>query len=212
MKIADIIHEAHATACEKGWHERPACSERMFVERDEHGILSYVAPRNVDVALVGSWLALIHTELGEAWDAYERRELGLHSVKDKPCGLLSELADVVIRICDDAGALGLPLRADGIDATQETIEDLHTALCWLTPERWTPATLMLDMRSFADFAIEELRKLDWLELCDSLGYLIAQCNEFARLYGDRSMTLTEAVRIKMAYNRTRPHRHGGKAL
>jgi hypothetical protein len=71
---------------------------------------------------------------------------------------------------------------------------------------------MLDLRRFADFAVEELRKLNWTEVCETLGYLLVYCEEFARLYAAPGVSLTETIRIKMAYNRTRPHRHGGKAL
>lgn len=216
MKISALIYEAHAIACDKGWHERPACGVKARTDRDGVGVATFVPPVGVDVTLVGSWLALIHTELGEAWDDYEEGQRGLYRDKaGKPCGMLSELADVIIRVADLSGALGLQLSVRDHDE-DATLADLHDSIWWQPPERQTPQQLMLDARRYVDYAVEELRKLAWEDLCESLASLIGYCEEFARLYctgsGDDSVTLEHAIRVKMDYNRTRPYRHGGKAL
>jgi len=80
----------HMTAIDKGWHEHDRLSEET----------------------VASWVALMHSELSEALE-----ELRAHGVKGltsriengKPEGFVTELADVVIRMMDACGALGLDL-------------------------------------------------------------------------------------------------------
>ena len=60
-------------------------------------------------------LCLIHSEVSEALEAW--RDDGMHTVVfassgSKPVGLPSELADIVIRVCDMAGFLGIDLAAE----------------------------------------------------------------------------------------------------
>jgi NTP pyrophosphatase (non-canonical NTP hydrolase) len=108
IEIDKLIKEAYETAKEKGWHDRPV----SFPD----------------------YIANIHAELSEAWEEW-RNNRGLNEIyytcerdyecglyephginqecmgcpKHKPCGIPFELADVVIRICDMCGNLGIDL-------------------------------------------------------------------------------------------------------
>lgn len=102
MTIAELIKDAHERAKRKGWWDRQAekcdCEEhRGELDRDE-----------VE-ATIPEKLALIHSEVSEALEAYRDGELGTLLDNGKPEGFAVELADVVIRIADLCGALGIDL-------------------------------------------------------------------------------------------------------
>lgn len=86
MKISELVTKAYETAKSKGFHE---------------------PGRNISF---GDRIALCHTELSEALEAY--RSTGHFDQwldGKKPEGVPSELADTVIRICDMCGVYGINL-------------------------------------------------------------------------------------------------------
>lgn len=85
MKIADLVIESHARAHRKGFYDEPP----TVLER----------------------LALIHSEVSEAAEAFRDGQLTttINPATGKPEGLPSELADIIIRVCDFAGHLGVDL-------------------------------------------------------------------------------------------------------
>lgn len=106
MNLNNLIKEAYETAKEKGWHDEPIA--------------------------FADYIANIHAETSEAWEEW-RNNWGLNEIyyectnkifcdypyqhqpcpedckHAKPCGIPIELADVVIRICDMCGDLGIDL-------------------------------------------------------------------------------------------------------
>lgn len=87
MNIAEAVKAAHQNAIDKGWYEEP----KSF----------------------GDMIALMHSELSEALEDYRNgyKFTETYFEGEKPCGIPTELADVVIRIFDACGYLGIDLEA-----------------------------------------------------------------------------------------------------
>ena len=207
MNLTDLQREAHAIAKAHGWWDEP----RTF----------------------GDLIALVHSELSEALEAY--REWGLRSVVSatapndrtyryfdinlsqakvpddwttKPDGVASELADVVIRVADMAEWL----KVDLAQALEED-EDLGEA-----KQAYLEHRLSGNLDSFGEWiaAIHEdvgdagyHQRIGGDNLGSHLVSVIWMVQEMASHYG---IDLDAAIEAKMAYNRTRSYRHGGKVL
>ncbi len=191
MNLADLQKEAHAIAKGHGWWDE----EYAF----------------------GDLIALVHSELSEALEAYrEDVDTDAHwrwhddNGKEvrRPEGVPFELADVVIRVADMAEWLKVDLAQ-----AREEDEDLGEA-----KQAYLEHRLSGNLDSFGEWiaAIHEdvvdagyhqRNRGDNLDA--HLVSVIWMVQEMAAHYG---IDLDAAIEAKMEYNRTRPYRHGGKAL
>ena len=180
MNLTELQREAHAIAKAHGWWDE----ERSF----------------------GDLIALVHSELSEALEAY--REYGVEPFQQgrkqfwfkdgHPTGVASELADVVIRVADMAEHYDWDLSGWEDADISHTIVDptfgdwiclIHASLAW----------------AFAGLCTT-LQRSEWIE---PLKVALRLVNDMAAHYG---IDLDAAIEAKMEYNRTREYRHGGKAL
>jgi NTP pyrophosphatase (non-canonical NTP hydrolase) len=154
----------------------------------------------------GDYIALLHSEVSEALEAYRDHRLvdatqpGAFHARDnvrilaKPEGVGSEFADVLIRLVDMADVFGI--RLSGYDH----LADLRAH----TPDsRFSVVTFGDHMtwlhREISDAVLSPAR----------LALVLRTLDTTARKYG---IDLEAEYRRKIAYNRTRPYQHGGRTL
>jgi NTP pyrophosphatase (non-canonical NTP hydrolase) len=83
VKINDLVAESHDRAKRKGFYDPPPSIEQR--------------------------LLLIHSEVSEATEDHRDNAMETTIMLGKPVGLPTELADIIIRVCDFAGSLGIDL-------------------------------------------------------------------------------------------------------
>lgn len=103
MTIAELVQDSHERARRKGWWDE---QRRYAVDGRYEGL----DPDKI-AATIPEKLALIHSEVSEALECYRDGDMFpfVEAENGKPTGFPSELADIVIRVCDLAGALGIDL-------------------------------------------------------------------------------------------------------
>jgi hypothetical protein len=197
LTLAEIALRAHATACEKGWHDRPMRTYRVNVESREYYEINH------DAVLRSH--ALIHSEISEAIDELHAGRLDLRIEDGKPEGLVVELADVVIRICDTMQALGLACDPS-VDAQWWTAS--QQVMAGRTSISGDYIRNAFDLaRTHVDKATEAARVDAWIECTNHYSSIVAAVATVAAVF---TLNLPAAIEAKMAYNATRPTRHGGK--
>ena len=184
MNLRELQRDAHAIAKDHGWWDQ----ERSF----------------------GDCSADVHQALSKALEAYRWGELAWQTVtllrvqtvdQLPPEGVQFELADVVIRVADMAEwyridlaksleedeDLGEAKQAGNLDSFGEWIAAIH--------------------ENMADAGYHQRNGGD--NMGSHLVAVISMAQDMASHYG---IDLDAAIEAKMQYNKTRPYRHGGKAL
>jgi hypothetical protein len=158
-----LVRVAHGMAVEKGWWD------------------DGIAARPLE-DIVNNF----HAEVSEAWEEYRAGRMAtwyadpqavLSGKLPKPEGFFVELADLLIRIADAAGAHRIDCRPLFYDPIS------------------IPASLII-------------YQLHQHVSNDKYGKAVAVCFDFP--IGFESHDLWATIREKLAYNATRPYRHGGK--
>lgn len=195
--ISQLVQAAHQNAIDKGWWEEP----RTY----------------------GELIALVHSEVSEALEDYripgrkptdvwyEEKNINGQIIQRmdkpdeewKPCGIPSELADICIRIFDIAGKYGW---GEKLHKEVKELSEIPTQERWQqTPFGGKLACIHMDLSS----SLLEFDFNDRKQAVYYLGEAIVTVEQIAKEYG---IDLDRAISEKMAYNATRPRRHGGKVL
>ncbi len=164
--LNELAKEVHQNAVEHGWWDE----NRSF----------------------GEIIALCHSELSEALEEHRNGhkldQLYYNYPNEKPEGIPSELADVVIRMLDYIGKLGIDY-----DIIPKT-------------------TITKEVNNFGDFIA-----LIHLYLSKAYEYNSIPCLKGAilKIYDfckEYEIDIQNTIRIKHEYNKTRPYKHGGKVI
>jgi NTP pyrophosphatase (non-canonical NTP hydrolase) len=101
MNIKETVAACHATSQSKGWWD-----DCRFISTKAGNLDPYLVQRTIPEKL-----CLIHSEVSEALEDYRNGAMGegLYEGSEKPQGFPSELADIVIRVFDLAGAMEIDL-------------------------------------------------------------------------------------------------------
>lgn len=198
MNINDFAKDVHANACAHGWWDEPRS--------------------------VGDVIALCHSELSEALEEYRadrplayayrisvadgmavsgfEPDLAKWTPKDKPEGIATELADVVIRCLDWFGKMGMD--AESLLATtkggERTLSDFP----------------IYRVDSFGEFiaALHLALSLAHRCWCNVSGVhavavrMAVCCNEIFDWAEREGVDMKRLMQLKHEYNKTRPYKHG----
>jgi hypothetical protein len=225
MKLSELIDRAYKNAKEKGWHEkdRPALevhalftsevAEATEEVRSRHKELPDLYFRIEDAKYTG--LAIMPGGKLEVEGTCVR----------KPEGEPAELADVIIRFCD---FLGSEIEKYKIDDLPKFIEEVaenprRTKLFeelveknFLNPLCIHQMVNNLIAQSSVDCELHEYlySKNIMTHVASNLEnrylHLVEAWMVIEEYFLKRGWNIEEVIELKMKYNETRPHRHGGK--
>lgn len=179
--LNDLSKAAYSTSVSKGWHDKP-------IE-------------------LGTELALIHTEVTEAFDAYV---LSTTSPEEKVNHYAEELADVIIRTFDSCGKRNFNLNKHASLLIGEvTLEGIYSMSPW--EENLRTETFLLQLHSKVSHIMETFRRASEEELDDQLAKGFADLVVFTIGYSKNvGIPVIEELSKKMEKNKNRPFKHGNK--
>ena len=229
MNIPKLIKEAHDNAVERGFYDCPECHGKPIKMGDldmSHGGMSCEITEckscngsGIDQNKnIGELLMLIVSELGEALEAhrcnrsanpqmYEIEEYANHignsrddftedgfklEIKDT---FEDEIADVFIRLFDLCGYLKIDTQGEWFFYGYEAITDISENV---------PSELLNVTEHIIDIKKESDDLTSSAFVCN-IGFCFAQLNCFCNKF---NIPIEKYIKVKMAYNRIRPHRHG----
>lgn len=140
LTVDELQRESYETACAKGWHDEDGkmlsgaiihiakqavgvlevsatvegirAGKAPIYSHSEH-ILERLDALPPELLRAVAWMVLVVTEVGESIEDILNEHMTTDAnMAGKPTGLGSELADIIIRVCDTAGALGLDMEAE----------------------------------------------------------------------------------------------------
>ena len=195
MNMAKLQNEIHKNAVEHGWWDEP----RTF----------------------GDVIALCHSELSEALEAYLNGETMVWKGEaGKPEGVAVELADCIIRILDWAGHEDV----DMIGIANQERNFLYLIRKTMSDEWWNKPVNFIEVVIFChtclSHSLESYRAGEPMCFVDDendalQGVAIGMAHCIIRIQNwakHNDVDIWKIVRLKHEYNKSRPYRHGGKAL
>lgn len=201
MNLNELAKEAHQISVDHGWWEKePSFGDLVSLMHSElsEALEEYRAGR----PMVWHGCMFPDPEAQRVCEMNDRCKENKETCKfrdRKPEGIAVELADCIIRILDWAGHENVNMDRIFFEA-MEAYKD--------QPE---------EEQSFGEF-ISALHNLLSMAYCDSEDsgdrdiYMTLVVYYILESMGLEGVNMDKVVREKMAYNRTRPYRHGGKLL
>jgi NTP pyrophosphatase (non-canonical NTP hydrolase) len=189
MKLNKIRDIAHITAKEKGWWDNGGPSFPAIILL----IQSEVSEVLEDYRM--------HKSLKEIW-LEPHRDYQNHTTYEKPNGIPTELADIIIRICDYAGHAGIDL-----DSKYKESKANIDMFGW--PPKWDAKDFLKSL-AFINLELSNAFRV-WTEnendtlLAPAILYTVEMCDK-------NDIDIWKAIEIKLEYNKTRAFRHGGKKI
>jgi hypothetical protein len=188
--LSELAKTSHEVSRSKGWWEEGPKPDSTLID-------------------------LMHSEVSEALEDFRMNhapnESWLENGK-KPCGVPSELSDIIIRIGDYFGGRGLDLEAAYKRTLDlEPIKDFEQGLARIHH------ALSMAWGSSQDFLSEGNpllnNPINVKNMLDGKTYWLAMAVRYtfdlAKMY---DIDLWHHINLKTEYNKTRPHRHGGKRI
>lgn len=208
LDLAALTQTSHEIAKSKGWWDKDrsfAALTLLMQSEISEALEDYRAGKKLDETWYEHKLPNNPAEPGasalfRALDIPDPRAfidaspVGPDGTLGKFCGIPSEIADVVIRICDFAGRYDIPLK--NLTPLQPS-EDFEVALA--------KATFEISKAFDILHTLTTSKSLVAISLSLAIAHLVHMCKA-------QGIDLAKAIEIKTAFNRTRPIRHGGKAL
>lgn len=192
MDYNDYAKAAFEASVDKGWYENVTRSEPLPA-----ATLDQLGQPAGWVSVVDGWqrnageqIALIHSEITEFYEAL--RSGSMSEKLPHRAELEEETADIAIRVFDFCGARDLDLQ-EGYDKS-----------C-LVPFDMSDDGMANHMHRTMSHALEALRKDR--DCTEHFGLLIKVLEHISI---ELDFDFLGSVDDKMAFNRTRPHKHGGK--
>lgn len=204
MNICDLPKISYTIAVEKGWWSDP----RPLVDL---------------IMLIGSEVSEAiedyrkHHDPGELWyevtDASGRVLTSATAVPGgKPCGIPSELADLVIRVADIVGGLEDPTMPFPHKIAKGSDSVFGFDPTNVAPLKGSFVAGLYKVTAPVFASLEENALEEVVPKYDFYDYLSKAVRNTFALAKQCNIDLIEAIVIKTAYNRTRPVKHGGKRI
>lgn len=195
MSLLELQQEIHRVNIANGWFD-PEKPQRLFPEE----------------------VALIHSEISEAFEAY--RDWGLEDMTEepteegglpKPQGVASELADVVVRLldaCTRSQISGADIEAMHEDAlSEEHAEQIEEGIAGIKSMPFGSVISLLHREVSLIVANSPLPPRE--QIAAGLASTYTIINLICSAY---DFDLIAEVERKVAYNATRGYRHGNKLV
>lgn len=189
MDVIKLVERAYEINKANGWHEEKRDWEELCLLMVSELVEALEDYRNRKPP-TEYWY---ENPAGFAWSRQEE-------TSQKPCGIPSELADVLIRIADAAGLYG-------------EAESLERFIGWIKDEG---IYVRYDVHHDLSFAVNLNRIVREISLASAdvkdfrtLAKAFYMTEKLALICG---IDIERAIDEKLAYNATRGYKHGGKAI